>query len=100
MIDILSKHIDVSKARVPEIRNIVASSNTGIKLNLQQLCMKLYPVNLDVIYEPESFPGLSLKTSNATFNVFQSGKFLILGCTSIAQVEDSERYFLSLITEL
>ena len=96
----LSPYIDVSLSSDPIIRNIVASSNIGYDLDLRELCLKMYHGDLDAVYEPESFPGLILKTSEVTFNVFQSGKFLILGCTSIECALSSETLFKDLISNL
>lgn len=95
-VSILSSYLDVSKAKRPEIRNMVCSSVVGRPIDLNKLYLELISMDLDVIYEPESFPGLIMKNSNATFNVFKSGKFLILGVTSLEDAESSERYFLNL----
>ena len=99
LLGILSPHIDISKAARPEIRNIVCSSNVGHDINLHDLYIRMISSNQDAVYEPESFPGLILKTSDSTFNVFQSGKFLILGCTDFNSVQKAESFFLDIIEE-
>ena len=100
LLSILSSYIDVSKAVKPEIRNIVCSSEIGSELDLSLLYLKLSQMDYDVVYEPESFPGLILKVADITYNVFQSGKYLILGCQSESSALESDQRFQSLISEL
>ena len=95
--EILSDSLDVSKFDEPAIRNLVCSSNVGYTLNLSQVFVELLNLDYEVSYEPESFPGLILKTVECTYNVFASGKFLILGCKDIAVAEQCEKRFLSLL---
>lgn len=97
---ILSPYVDISKAVGPEIRNIVCSARVGSELNLSRLYLELSQMDYDVVYEPESFPGLILKIEDITYNVFQSGKYLILGCLSVSSALDSEKVFQSLISDL
>lgn len=72
---------------------MVCSSSAGHNLNLGRMLAELLSEDMDVVYEPEAFPGLILKTDECTFNVFASGKFLILGCTEIEQAENCEKFF-------
>ena len=74
--------------------------SSGYELNLNNIYLELISRELDTIYEPETFPGLILKTQDCTFNVFSSGKFLILGCTNEMQATVAEQYFLDLIDSL
>ena len=99
-VSILSPFIDTSNAMRPEIRNMVCSSNVGSTIDLNKAYLGLISMDLDAIYEPETFPGLILKNSNATYNVFKSGKFLILGITSVDDAESSEQYFLNLFDSI
>ena len=94
---ILDPYLDVSRFSNPEIRNIVCSSDFKQELNLSNIYLELSSRDMDVIYEPEAFPGLILKTQCCTFNIFSSGKFLILGCTSQLQAEDGESMLLDLL---
>lgn len=90
--DILSPFCDTSLFSYPSISNIVCSSDVGHTIDLTRLLMKFNYDDLDVTYEPEAFPGLILKTEKVTYNVFSSGKFLMLGCTDpslITQLEDN-----------
>ncbi|MBE6522525.1 MAG: hypothetical protein E7Z62_05290 [Thermoplasmata archaeon] len=99
MREILGEHIDVSKAEYPEIRNIVASSNYSFGIDLAKFYIWLLSSGYDVVYEPESFPGLILKTESATFNIFQSGKFLILGCVDVESIKSSESLLIKMLDE-
>lgn len=74
--------------------------SSGYELNLNNIYLELISQELDAIYEPEASPGLILKTQDCTFNIFPSGKFLILGCTSEMQATVAEQYFLNLIDTL
>lgn len=97
---VLSPYVDVSKFSYPEVRNIVCSSQCEEPLNLNIMFIEMLSHDLDVIYEPEAFPGLIYKTEECTFNIFQSGKFLILGCTSEEQAVKCEQNFFALIKTL
>ena len=99
MKEILSNHIDVSRAESPEIRNIVASSNYRSDVNLSDFYVWLVSSGYDAVYEPESFPGLILKTDDMTFNIFQSGKFLILGCIEEKSVKTAEDFLFEKLDE-
>lgn len=98
--EILSPFTDVTLFAEPEVRNMVCSSQTKHELNLNNIYLELISRELDAVYEPETFPGLILKTQDCTFNVFSSGKFLILGCTNEMQATVAEQYFLDLIDSL
>ncbi|WP_400205137.1 hypothetical protein [Methanomethylophilus alvi] len=98
--EILSPFTNVDLFTVPEVRNMVCSSQTRHELNLNNVYLELICRELDAVYEPEAFPGLILKTQDCTYNVFSSGKFLILGCTSEMQATVAEQYFLNLIDTL
>lgn len=100
MKDILSSYVDISKAEPPEVRNIVASSNYRSDIDLSKFYVWLISSGYDAIYEPESFPGLILKTNDTTFNIFQSGKFLILGCTCEESIQTSEEFLVRILDEL
>ena len=93
---ILAPFTDVSLFSEPEVRNMVHSSNVGRELNLGRMLTELLSEDMDVVYEPEAFPGLILKAEGCTFNVFSSGKFLILGCTDEKQATRCESSFLEI----
>ena len=99
-LSILSPFLDVSKAEEPVVRNIVCSSEVGSVLNINRLCFLLSQMDYDVVYEPESFPGMILKIDDTTYNIFGSGKFLILGCSNIETASQGEKHLLSLIEDL
>lgn len=63
-----------------KIQNIVASGSVGMVLNLNTLAMKLENTE----YEPEQFPGLvyKLTEAKATFLLFSNGKVVCTGTKS------------------
>lgn len=97
---ILSPYLDVSLFSNPEIRNMVCSSDAGHALDLTRIFIESINRELDVSYEPESFPGLIIRTEDSTFNVFSSGKFLILGCKSGVCAMEAEMWFLGLLKDI
>ena len=97
---ILRTEIDIAKISEPQIKNMVCSSFFNREIDLTELFVEFLNEDYDVSYEPESFPGLILKSEDCTFNVFASGKFLILGCTELAIAEQCERWFISLLKDM
>ena len=58
-------------------------------------CRDSYP-NLDVEYEPEIFPCVTIKCFNVTMRVFRKGKAIVLGVKSSKQLVEPLR-FLSIV---
>lgn len=75
------------------IANIVCESQLGYAVNMNRLWLTLTSQDLDVLYELESFPGMIVRSEKATFNVFSNGRFMILGCRSIEDAEESDAFF-------
>ena len=100
VISILGSALDLTKISEPQIKNMVCSSTYDQALDLSKLFIEMLNHDLDVSYEPESFPGLILKTDECTFNAFTSGKFLILGCTSEEQALKAEKYLQDFIDSI
>ena len=98
--EILSPYLDVSLFDEPQVKNVVCSSSVGHELDLSRLYVELISKDMDAIYEPEAFPGLILKVGGCTYNIFSSGKFVILGCTMERQAEGAERFFLELVDDI
>jgi len=75
-----------------EVQNIVASGEINMKLNLNELSLKLENTE----YEPEQFPGLVYKLAkpNATFLLFSNGKLVCTGTKNRQQLEDSMKQLL------
>ena len=96
MKNILAPFADISLFSVPEVRNMICSSNVGRELNLGRMLAELLSEDMDVVYEPEAFPGLIFKAEGCTFNVFSSGKFLVLGCTDEEQAKKCEIFFIGI----
>lgn len=69
--------IDVERYPKIEVQNIVASSDVGFQVNLDQLIMDEPCTE----YEPEQFPGLvfRLDEPKTVMLVFRSGKIIITG---------------------
>jgi TATA-box binding protein (TBP) (component of TFIID and TFIIIB) len=70
---------------LPEIRNIVATTDTGVRIDLSSAIYSL-PRS---IHEPEQFRGIIHKTL-AGISIFISapGKMVIAGAKSEAQIND------------
>lgn len=77
------KKVDIKIIIKPKIRveNVVASSDIDMKLDLNEIAIKL----TNVEYEPEQFPGLVFKIhdeTGATFLIFGNGKIVCTGTKS------------------
>ena len=82
LIEYMAK-VDVEITVKPQVRveNVVASSDIDMKLDLNEIAIKL----TNVEYEPEQFPGLVFKIQDetkATFLIFGNGKIVCTGTKS------------------
>lgn len=68
-----------------KIVNIVACHDFGRRLNLNEI--RNLP---NAMYEPELFPGLSLRLSDCTAVVFHTGKVNLLGAKSMMELWAAE----------
>ena len=77
-------NIDIKIKPKITVQNVVASGSIGMDLNLNNLAMKLDNTE----YEPEQFPGLvyKLTEAKATFLLFSNGKIVCTGTKSRDQV--------------
>jgi transcription initiation factor TFIID TATA-box-binding protein len=68
-----------------EIQNIVASASLDFRVNLDQLAMECENTE----YEPEQFPGLIFRLDDpkTVMLVFKTGKMIITGAKTVAQVK-------------
>jgi transcription initiation factor TFIID TATA-box-binding protein len=68
----------------PQVRNIVATVSLGHVLNLENLANQVR----SMIYEPEVFPGgiIRSKGESTSFLIFASGKAVIAGAKSLAEL--------------
>lgn len=93
------KEMGIKVYEKPEIviQNIVAISDLGTELNLNDVAMGLGLENVE--YEPEQFPGLvyRLKEPRVAMLLFGSGKIV---CTGARKVEDVARAVDKLAAEL
>ncbi|HEB37192.1 MAG TPA: TATA-box-binding protein [Thermoplasmatales archaeon] len=101
-VDIIAKKlkdmgIEVYKNPEIVIQNIVAISDLGTELNLNDVAMGLGLENVE--YEPEQFPGLvyRLREPRVAMLLFGSGKIV---CTGARKVEDVSRAVDKLAAEL
>lgn len=79
----------------PEIRNIVVTVNLEQFIILEEIAEMS-----DVIYEPEQFPGVILRLERpykASILIFSTGKIVIVGLISIAQIEPTVQQVLDFI---
>ncbi len=77
------KKVDIHIKIKPKVRveNVVASSDINMRLDLNEIAIKL----TNVEYEPEQFPGLVFKINDetgATFLIFGNGKIVCTGTKS------------------
>jgi transcription initiation factor TFIID TATA-box-binding protein len=81
--------IPVYKNYKIEIKNMVFTKTLKHPINLAKVALSFGLENVD--YEPDDFPGLSYKTDDprATFIIFESGKIICTGTSSIAQAEEA-----------
>lgn len=100
MKDVLIAQLDVSLFDEPKVRNIVCTSDYGNPLDLTDVYIRLLKEGFEAEYELESFPGLILRLPECTYNIFSSGKFLILGCTNEKDAEVAEGHLIELIGKL
>ncbi len=82
------KKVDININIKPKIKvvNIVASSDLDMKLDLNEIAVKL----TNIEYEPEQFPGLVLKVYDkikSTFLIFGNGKIVCTGTKNDKEVE-------------
>ncbi|HDO19187.1 MAG TPA: TATA-box-binding protein [Thermoplasmatales archaeon] len=93
------KELGIEVYENPEIviQNIVAISDLGTELNLNDVAMGLGLENVE--YEPEQFPGLvyRLKEPRVAMLLFGSGKIV---CTGARKIEDVSRAVDKLAAEL
>ncbi|HID25871.1 MAG TPA: TATA-box-binding protein [Thermoplasmata archaeon] len=101
-VDIIAKKLKDMGIEVygnPEIviQNIVAISDLGTELNLNDVAMGLGLENVE--YEPEQFPGLvyRLKEPRVAMLLFGSGKIV---CTGARKIEDVSKAVDKLAAEL
>jgi len=86
----------------PEIRNIVATSDLGHMVDLEQISLIR---EISSIYEPEQFPGAIIKIplseeNMATILLFASGKLVCLGLKKLEDIKEAIVKLISLINAL
>ena len=83
---LLQKHDVPVSFRDFKIQNIVAATNVGRTIKLNELAEMYGPY---VSYEPDLFPGLVFRTTSPklVFLIFRSGKVVITGAKKREQIE-------------
>jgi transcription initiation factor TFIID TATA-box-binding protein len=81
------------------IDNIVAKSNFGQELDLAAVAVALEFEKTE--YNPEQFPGLIYRSNvNPTILIFASGKCVITGAKTYAQILDAHREVINKLTDI
>jgi transcription initiation factor TFIID TATA-box-binding protein len=76
--------LDASLIEPPAIKNIVATSQLDMPIDLPHLMTEIgLNTDIDVSYEPETFPGLIIRTEHGTSNVYRNGKYILLGTDNL-----------------
>ena len=70
-----------------EVSNIVATTDLGSPISLEELMLKLGMEQTE--YEPEQFPALMYRDSEYVVLVFSSGKLLCTGLTELGAVSEA-----------
>nr|WP_277347982.1 TATA-box-binding protein [Haloarcula argentinensis] len=70
-----------------EVSNIVATTDVGSNISLEALTVELGMEQTE--YEPEQFPALMYRDSDAVILVFSSGKLLCTGLTDLQTVSEA-----------
>lgn len=96
---LLSPFCDVDLFSAPTVRNMVCTSDAGRILDLDTLFLRISMAGGDATFEPEVFPGLILRTEGCTYNIFSTGRFVILGCRSEEDAVLCESRLLSLLSD-
>jgi transcription initiation factor TFIID TATA-box-binding protein len=80
-----------------EVQNMVASSNIGVKVNLDQLAISCYNSE----YEPEQFPGLvyRLDEPKTVMLIFSTGKVIITGAKSRKDIKAAAQKTAEIVRE-
>ena len=90
LVSILFTRMDVTLFEPPVIKNMVAKDDIGRELPLDKLQKALCAEGAE--YEPEVFPGLMWTTEHGSANIFKNGKFMLLGCKTVDELEKLDAY--------
>jgi transcription initiation factor TFIID TATA-box-binding protein len=83
-----------------EIANIVGSGDLGIELDIEALEADLSTPYLE--YDPSNYHGLyvRLEEGGPLITVYQSGKYIISGCSSKESLYETNKEFLGMLADL
>ncbi|MDB2281304.1 TATA-box-binding protein [Halorubrum ezzemoulense] len=83
-----------------EIANIVGSGDLDLELDLETLESDLQTPFLE--YDPANYHGLyvRLETGGPLVTIYRSGKYIISGCSSMNELEETNKEFISDLIQL
>ena len=81
------------------IDNITATIKTGHKINLRKFA-KIDRYKEDISYNPESFPGLTIRKNKLTYTIFTTGSINIVGGKSRKQILKGIPWIKSVVPKL
>ncbi len=99
IVELLSPFCDVERFGRPTVRNMVCTSDAGHTLDLDSLFLHVSMAGRDASFEPEVFPGLILRTGECTYNIFGTGRFVMLGCRDESEAVRCESRLLSMLSD-
>lgn len=70
-----------------KVVNVVASCRTDGRIAIEQVYPRLIVDFPHTIFNPELFPGMSVRMSDCTAVLFRSGKINFLGCSSLLDAQ-------------
>ena len=84
----------------PRVRNIVATSDLGYKVDLERISSMSQIV---AVYEPEQFPGAIIKMplpndKTASILLFASGKLVCVGLKKLEDIQEAIKQLVTLIS--
>ena len=82
-----------------DIDNITATIKTGHKINLRKFA-KIDRYKEDISYNPESFPGLTIRKNKLTYTIFTTGSINIVGGKSRKQILKGIPWIKSVVPKL
>ena len=83
-----------------KIDNITATIKTGHKINLRKFAKTADHYKEDISYNPESFPGLTIRKNKLTYTIFTTGSINIVGGKSRKQILKGIPWIKSVVPKL
>ena len=77
-----------------EIDNITATGNIDKQIDLQDFIDNNQDIVDFITYNPERFPGLFVRGKNGKVILFRSGKMVFVGCKTLNQIDNLNKWML------